>query len=254
MESQGDALLSGVAHHASFDALEVAADDAHAVVGFIADIPGVGKEDVVVADVHEVDEIHHLPVADGQGRVGAGAGLSEVVVIVADVGQCRGVAHVPVCLLRRGIDEEEVGEHGYHGEHPLRASAFLRLPEGEYPLLRYIYLGAVARDVFRRLGSPAVGGPKDEPLFRGVIGISHRHPFCGIVCVGGDKSSIFKGSASVCDGISQCLVMHLRGLKFGPKMLSGLSEDKGNERVGEYQKNLVFFRLTRMPPVIFYHG
>ena len=98
-----------------------------------------------------------------------GIGL-EVVVIIRKVGEGGGVLDVGFDFLGSGVDEKDVRNERF--EYPfLFAVKYLMSV-----VLGKVGFRAVLGKVFVGFENPGVCRAKDEPLFRRVGRISHRHP------------------------------------------------------------------------------
>ena len=110
LEFDDDALLACSSGYASFYSLKLACGDSDDVATLVVDVAGIDYADVTAFCRGGYDEALHASVGHDEGRVVAGASVTEVGVVVVDEGAYSRLFHDVGKGQRCGMCEYEAGE------------------------------------------------------------------------------------------------------------------------------------------------
>ena len=200
-----DALLTADARQAAFDALELAIDDAdQGSVTQVTAFLGVDGQQVLVLRTGGTDEVEHLGLGDDKRGVLIVESLQEVIVVIRQEGQLRGVADILLRFVGTEVGEDEIG--GEHLQHLMEATVFVALAGAA---LRHIDIGAMGYHIVGCDVFTGVAGTEDVPLLVWGRDVFYRHPFLRTLGFGEDAGcSTSTGSCCFHSGechIRQCI-------------------------------------------------
>lgn len=169
-EFQHHPLLSCHSRHFPDDALEGPFLHPDDVIALVVALLGRDGHDMLVVLLGGQDEVGHLPVWDGQWRVGAVGLCLQAVEIDMEEAQLGRVPGVFQGFPVRRIGEDDVWDERLEDVSFLAVDGFFDKAFGD------VWERAVLHHVVEGLVLPAVGGAEHVPCLLWVMGIPYGHP------------------------------------------------------------------------------